>query len=373
MNPGGLFVSSSGNVGINSINPTERLTVVGAGLFGGTGAGTYSLAISNNDQSNTRFRITNTGTEGQSFSIVGGNPGVSNSGLAIYDETNSTTRLYISSSGNVGIGTTSPSYTLDVSGSGRFNSGATAQNVIISSTNAGSTATTLQISNSTNSAFNDGVKMIQGGGVFKIQDLNSTNLLALDLTNTRVGIGTTSPGDIIDVRKNQNAVTYFYFRNTDTTNTNSRAYLELISGNNSLQVKSIHNDNCYLTPTLNTSALYLGVANSMMVTSGGNLAYNSSPNANYNIATDGAKLTIASGGTIDFQFFSGLIVVNNHSNGVCALWLVGAGGVSLIGQSAAGTTGTMSYNGGITGYTWTSGYGSTAFYGVFAVRTRANA
>lgn len=198
--------------------------------------------------------------------------------------------------------------------------------------------------------------------------------LTISGSNGSVGIGTTSPSDIIDVRKNQNAVTNFYFQNTDTTNTNSRAYLNVVSGNNSLQIKAIHADNCYLTPTLSTSALYLGYGNSMLVSSGGNLEYNVTPNANYNIATDGGKLTVANGGTINFQFFSGLIVINNHSNGNCVMWLVGAGLVSLIGQSASGAnTGTMTYNGGITGYTWTSNYGSTAIYGVFAVRTRSNA
>jgi hypothetical protein len=187
-----------------------------------------------------------------------------------------------------------------------------------------------------------------------------------------VGIGTNSPGDIIDVQKNQNAVTNFYLRNTNTTDTNSRAYLNVISGNTTLLIAAINNDNTYVKPT-NATGLYLGYNNALKITSGGNLEYTATPNANYHIATDGGKLTIASGGTIDFQFFSGLIVVNNHSNGVCAMWLVGAGGISLIGQSAAGATGTMTYNGGITGYTWTSGYGSTAFYGVFAVRTRSNA
>jgi len=99
VNPNGLFVSGSGNVGVNTTTPSERLSVVGAGLFGSHGAGSYSLAISNNDQSNVRLRITNAGSGGQAFSIVGGNPGASNAGLAIYDETNAATRLYISSTG----------------------------------------------------------------------------------------------------------------------------------------------------------------------------------------------------------------------------------------------------------------------------------
>jgi len=109
----------SGNIGIGGspsgsykfeVTGTGRFTgalTAGSGIFGNTGTGNNIIALSNNDQSNTRLRITNTGSGGQTFSIVGGNPGASNAGLAIFDETNSATRLYIGSSGNVGIGTSS--------------------------------------------------------------------------------------------------------------------------------------------------------------------------------------------------------------------------------------------------------------------------
>jgi hypothetical protein len=84
------------------------------GVFGNKGGGNYGVLITDNDQSNVRLRFTNSGTGGQSMSIVGGNPAVSNSGLAIYDETAGATRLYINSSGNVGINTSNPQSLLDV-------------------------------------------------------------------------------------------------------------------------------------------------------------------------------------------------------------------------------------------------------------------
>jgi len=62
-----------------------------------------------------------------------------------------------------------------------------------------------------------------------------------------IGIGTPAPADILDVQKDQNAITNFYFRNPNTTNTNSRSYLNLISGNNSLSLRSINGDNNYLS------------------------------------------------------------------------------------------------------------------------------
>ena len=78
------------------------------GVFGSKGGGNYGVLISDNDQSNVRLRFTNSGTGGQSMSIVVGNPGLSNSGLAFYDETNTCTRMYIGSNGNIGINSGNP-------------------------------------------------------------------------------------------------------------------------------------------------------------------------------------------------------------------------------------------------------------------------
>jgi hypothetical protein len=359
----------TGSLGINTTSLTERLTVVGSGLFGSTGAGSYSLAISNNDQSNVRFRLTNTGTGGQSFSIVGGNPGTSNTGLAIYDETNSATRLYVSSSGNVGIGTSSPVGPLMIA--------VPATGAAIGATNAQTAYdySRLRIKHYTDS--NLGLSIGYAGANYTyIQtgyNEGSTSPLLINPFGGNVGIGTTSAGDVLDVQKNQNATTNFYFQNTNTTNTNSRAYVNVISGTTTLLLAAITGDNTYVKPT-NSTGLYLGYDNALKITSGGNLEYTLTPNAYYHIATDLGKISVASGGTLNFGSFSGLIMVNNHSNGYVGIFLCGAGTTSLV--SYTGSTsglGTLTYNGGINGYTWTSNLGGTAFYGFFVVRTRANA
>jgi hypothetical protein len=68
-----------------------------------TGGASYGYRIRGNDQANVRFRFENTG--GQIYELVGGNPGASNSGLAIYDATSAATRVYLSSAGDVTLNT----------------------------------------------------------------------------------------------------------------------------------------------------------------------------------------------------------------------------------------------------------------------------
>jgi hypothetical protein len=93
-------IDTSGNLGVGTTSPSTYGKLVSYNVSGGA----YAIAAVGNDQSNTRIRIRNTG--GADFTIVGGTPGLSNAGLAIFDETNSATRMLIDSSGNVNIGTT---------------------------------------------------------------------------------------------------------------------------------------------------------------------------------------------------------------------------------------------------------------------------
>jgi hypothetical protein len=63
-----------------------------------TGLGTPVANFESGDQSASRVAIINNGAGGQTYHLVTGNPGVSNSGFALYDSTNSATRLYVGSS-----------------------------------------------------------------------------------------------------------------------------------------------------------------------------------------------------------------------------------------------------------------------------------
>jgi cytoskeletal protein CcmA (bactofilin family) len=73
----------------------------------------------------------------------------------------------------------------------------------------------------------------------------ATNL-NVNLTSGAVGIGTTSPSGTFDAQNNQNNTSHFYLRNTDTTDTSSRAYLNIISGNRTFQLGAINADHAYI-------------------------------------------------------------------------------------------------------------------------------
>jgi hypothetical protein len=105
-----MRIDSSGNVGINTTSPSNKLTINST-----TGSG---LKIYAADQSYARLTLDN--LNGQAWDLVAGTAGASNSGFGIYDGDAAATRLQIDSSGNVGIGDTSPVAPLTIKGRGTF-------------------------------------------------------------------------------------------------------------------------------------------------------------------------------------------------------------------------------------------------------------
>ena len=123
---GSLFVTgglniTTGSVGIGIINPTFPLEV--------SSTSTTLLARFTSNQTNAAIRIVNSsGGFGRTYSIGSGDTGsVAGNNFYIYDETGGATRFVISGSGNIGIGTTSPTGNLHINA----NSGLLTQDLLI--------------------------------------------------------------------------------------------------------------------------------------------------------------------------------------------------------------------------------------------------
>jgi hypothetical protein len=111
-----LKVDSTNNrVGIRTATPAEPLTIDNT-----SGVTTGAIRVFATDQSQSRIAIQN--TNGQAFHLVAGNPGASNVGFALYDNTGAATRWYVDNTGiqtwsNVG-GVAGTAMTLNATGLG---------------------------------------------------------------------------------------------------------------------------------------------------------------------------------------------------------------------------------------------------------------
>ena len=140
-NPSGNFEIISGNLGINTTTPSGRLTVVGSGLFAtiatplsptGTTTGIIPNALLHLYSATTGDTVFNVeGTNGSLFSVVDSLSGVlmsvnNNAGLPVFEVYSddkiiggrfNQNDFVVSSGGNTGLGTATPSGKLDVRGS----------------------------------------------------------------------------------------------------------------------------------------------------------------------------------------------------------------------------------------------------------------
>jgi len=117
-----LAIDSSGNVGIGTANPSDPLTIVSS-------SGTLVGLRINSSINESTFSFNNTATGGREYMLfsTGGTSGLGQGKFAIYDRTANQTRLAVDSSGKVGIGTSSPSHLIQLSG-GAYSDGSTWNN-----------------------------------------------------------------------------------------------------------------------------------------------------------------------------------------------------------------------------------------------------
>ena len=123
----------------------------------------------------------------------------------------------------------------------------------------------------------------------------------------KIGIGTCTPSDILDVQRNQNATTNIYFRNTDNTNASSRLYLNLIAGNASAGL-------AVLAGGLSCGGLYIGgVAGGctyFQPSLGGTVSATITPNGCFGIGTSIPESTLHLKGNNGGGYAASLTLVN---------------------------------------------------------------
>ena len=195
---------NAGNVGIGTASPGAKLHVVGSSFFAEanagdfvihrTAAGSAILDLAGNNQTTNVWRIAGADPSQGAFKIIDRRGTTENA------------RITIDTSGNVGIGTASPGYPLQVTGTIYSNGG-------VMRVDSGYSFTALYngysydlagIDASGNNMFgrgssSQGIRPTQFfGNSFKFFNSNVTQLAVID-NNGNVGIGTASPGYKLDV------------------------------------------------------------------------------------------------------------------------------------------------------------------------------
>ena len=215
-----IRILSDGNVGIGTTSPAYKLDVTGIGRFEGSSAEVLRLHKTSGGSS----QIIMTTTFGNSFGISPFIAGVSNGGFSITDITNNVQRIVIQdSTGNVGIGTTSPSQKLEVVGNTLI--GPAGGKMFIGDVGHGTTYPALAHQDYANTT--GYVLLVPNNGYVFLnkRDVAGTHIgfrkanadLMVINNDGNVGIGTTSPSVRLQVVGANSAEGQLYVGNTDVT------------------------------------------------------------------------------------------------------------------------------------------------------------
>jgi hypothetical protein len=204
-----LRITSTGNVGIGTSSPAARLTI-------GGNTPNLSLDAADANAAFNRFNIVKESGGGVRFQTNAGTTFVSNDYLIDYDatgatmhqwRTGNTERMRITSTGNVGIGTSAPARPLHVNnGTSGAITGLSANTAAVFQNDANNVFVQMVSGSSSLSDFVFGTAASPALGRIRYQPstnnmqfwTNDTERLRITSTGN-VGIGTSSPQDILDV------------------------------------------------------------------------------------------------------------------------------------------------------------------------------
>ncbi|MDN5215683.1 hypothetical protein QQ020_26635 [Fulvivirgaceae bacterium BMA12] len=153
-----FLIDATGNIGIGTITPSYKLTISGSGAYNATGASSIVLENSVANKS-WQWHVLDDG------------------GMQLGDMNVPATRFLIDATGNIGIGTITPSHKLTISGSGAYNA-------------TGASSIVLE-----NSVANKSWQWhVLDDGAMQFGDYNTSATRFLIDANGNVGIGSITPG-----------------------------------------------------------------------------------------------------------------------------------------------------------------------------------
>jgi hypothetical protein len=247
----GSIFTVAGNTGIGTTSPHTSLTVNTSGNISltsttfDTGKIIFGSALSSAYNTNHRYFIQRGGTIGNMNQLVIHTPNEASNAGVNFMTTNQVSRLFInSSSGNIGIGTTSPISTLDVVGT------IDSDNLVVTNASIATANFTGITANNINFTGN----LYQNGAVYISSQWTSGTGGTLNYTTGNIGINTTAPTYTLDIngslRATSGDVTLSNLRITTLISSSNLASNLITVG--TLQVSTINNTLLNATGNSNT-------------------------------------------------------------------------------------------------------------------------